>query len=1098
MSTNLTGLKVKDTYNSLLKIGDNSSLAGTPDQISDGFGNTSPLYLTTSQVSIGVIPATGYDLTVNSGTKTGSLFVVGAASAASLQLTGGTGTQGTMSWNTDEETVDIIQNGATLQVGQEVQVHVKNQTGSTINDGTPVYVTGTLGASGRLTVAPMIADGSIEAKYFLGVTTEDIPNGEDGKVTTFGKIRGLDTTAYTEGQTLYVSSTTAGFWQTTPPVAPALDLEVAIVINVSANNGTIFVRAQNGYYLGMLHDVYLNSPANNQFLVYNSTNSRWENQGIASVSSINLDSVTDNGNTTTNSITVGNISAGDLTLSGVIKAPATFTIDPSPYGTDEGILLLQGQLKTNSIISDDVLDIDAVTQINLKANGSTKARVTTSGFEIIGGIDFTGVDGISLTDTNSTTDSYFHANIDYDAGLYQVISNTRYGADYIQVDGLDTRGNTVFAISPKSTTTSSPDLFLGGNYSVTAPNTLTNWRFIDMNVSNGVRINGQEVATRTWVSSQGYLTSYTETDTLQSVTDRGATTTNSITTSGKIIVARGTTAVQSVHDLYIGGSGLAGSDSSIYIGNGGDGTGYGWQIYYAGTGNGNDNRLQIKSENLGSSATAIDMLQDGTVLIPNSLGVGANSPESLLHVSSGTSGDAIVIIEADTDNNTEGDIPQIWFRADGGINESAIINNDNVLELVNNVSSGGGIAFSTGSTNNYNLTSPTTGASIRMFITSAGNVGIGTSSPSVKLHANSGTDNGVAIFESTDSAAYIDIKDNTGYGRIVSGNSGDMWFSPNGTEAMRIDSSGVVQVRNITPTIQLYNTDDSLASNQTLGDIDWYQIDHSDQGVGTVAKIRAVNISSFSGAADLTFHTGNATTLSERMRIDSSGRVGIGTTSPSKKLDVNGTTIFRGTSEVINSMGTAGNFSACQLRVETTNVVDTTGWQGISFDTSTSANYGWSIGANRSGSGRGSFRVYEHAGTDAGTERFTLQQDGNVGIGDSTPSYKLDVNGTIRATGDVIAYSDARVKENVKTIDNAIDKVTQLRGVSYNKIGETEEKIGVIAQEIEKVLPQVVQEDAEGMKSVAYGNIVGVLIEAIKEQQKQIEELKAKINGITN
>jgi hypothetical protein len=197
-------------------------------------------------------------------------------------------------------------------------------------------------------------------------------------------------------------------------------------------------------------------------------------------------------------------------------------------------------------------------------------------------------------------------------------------------------------------------------------------------------------------------------------------------------------------------------------------------------------------------------------------------------------------------------------------------------------------------------------------------------------------------------------------------------------------------------------------------------------------------------------------------------------------------------------MGTAGSFNASQIILDTTNTTDTTGWQGISFDTSTAAGYGWSIGANRSGSGRGSFRFYEHINSDTGTERFTIAQDGNVGIGDSTPSYKLDVAGTIRATGDVIAYSDARVKENVKTIDNALDKVTKLRGVEYNKIGEYEQKIGVIAQEIEQILPQVVAEDENGMKSVAYGNIVGVLIEAIKEQQKQIDELKARLDGSTN
>ena len=70
-----------------------------------------------------------------------------------------------------------------------------------------------------------------------------------------------------------------------------------------------------------------------------------------------------------------------------------------------------------------------------------------------------------------------------------------------------------------------------------------------------------------------------------------------------------------------------------------------------------------------------------------------------------------------------------------------------------------------------------------------------------------------------------------------------------------------------------------------------------------------------------------------------------------------------------------------------------------------------------------------------------------------------------------------------------------MRGVEYNKIDSTEKNIGVIAQEVEKILPEVVKEDEEGMKSVAYGNITAVLIEAIKEQQKQIDELKSIING---
>jgi hypothetical protein len=99
---------------------------------------------------------------------------------------------------------------------------------------------------------------------------------------------------------------------------------------------------------------------------------------------------------------------------------------------------------------------------------------------------------------------------------------------------------------------------------------------------------------------------------------------------------------------------------------------------------------------------------------------------------------------------------------------------------------------------------------------------------------------------------------------------------------------------------------------------------------------------------------------------------------------------------------------------------------------------------------------------------------------------RIDSSGNIVATGNVTAYSDERLKSNIKTIENALEKVSQLRGVSFNK--NDKDQIGVIAQEVQKVLPEVVQEG--DYLSVAYGNIVGLLIEAIKEQQQQIEELK--------
>ena len=120
----------------------------------------------------------------------------------------------------------------------------------------------------------------------------------------------------------------------------------------------------------------------------------------------------------------------------------------------------------------------------------------------------------------------------------------------------------------------------------------------------------------------------------------------------------------------------------------------------------------------------------------------------------------------------------------------------------------------------------------------------------------------------------------------------------------------------------------------------------------------------------------------------------------------------------------------------------------------------------------------------------------NVGIGSASPAYKLDVSGTIRATGDVIAYSDRRVKQDIVTLENSVELIQKLRGVSYKKIGESEEKIGVIAQEILEVLPQVVSKDENGMYSVAYGNMAGLFIEAIKQQQAHIDTLEQRIEKL--
>lgn len=134
------------------------------------------------------------------------------------------------------------------------------------------------------------------------------------------------------------------------------------------------------------------------------------------------------------------------------------------------------------------------------------------------------------------------------------------------------------------------------------------------------------------------------------------------------------------------------------------------------------------------------------------------------------------------------------------------------------------------------------------------------------------------------------------------------------------------------------------------------------------------------------------------------------------------------------------------------------------------------------------------------TSPFIITGIGSVGIGTTRPTENLQVVGNILASGNVTGYSDEKLKDNIKTISNALDKIIQIRGVEYDRkdIKGNPHHIGVIAQEIEKIIPEVVSTHSDGIKSVAYGNLIGIVIEAIKEQQHQINNLKEEIENLRN
>jgi len=126
---------------------------------------------------------------------------------------------------------------------------------------------------------------------------------------------------------------------------------------------------------------------------------------------------------------------------------------------------------------------------------------------------------------------------------------------------------------------------------------------------------------------------------------------------------------------------------------------------------------------------------------------------------------------------------------------------------------------------------------------------------------------------------------------------------------------------------------------------------------------------------------------------------------------------------------------------------------------------------------------------------FTIFTNGNVGIGTESPQYKLDVNGTIR--GNNVSPSDERFKQNIHTLGSSLSKIAQVRGVRFNwKDNPKEEQIGLVAQEVEKIFPELVSTDSEGYKSIAYGKLTAVLIEAIKELQQQNQTMAQQIKDL--
>lgn len=161
---------------------------------------------------------------------------------------------GRVAWNDDDDTLNIHHTGnVTQQVGLESYIRVTNNTGATLPNGAAV---GFSGAGGLIEVSPFLADGSMPSLYAVGVLTQDILDGENGRATILGAVRAINTTGAPYGETwlvgdiLYASPTTAGGLTNIKPTAPSVSVPLGAVLSVGVT-GSIFVRPtieQQKYY----------------------------------------------------------------------------------------------------------------------------------------------------------------------------------------------------------------------------------------------------------------------------------------------------------------------------------------------------------------------------------------------------------------------------------------------------------------------------------------------------------------------------------------------------------------------------------------------------------------------------------------------------------------------------------------------------------------------------------------------------------------------------------------------------------------------------------------------------------------------------------
>jgi hypothetical protein len=364
----------------------------------------------------------------------------------------------------------------------------------------------------------------------------------------------------------------------------------------------------------------------------------------------------------------------------------------------------------------------------------------------------------------------------------------------------------------------------------------------------------------------------------------------------------------------------------------------------------------------------------------------------------------------------------------------------------------------------------------------------------------------------------------------------DLVFKTNGTEKLRIQSNGNVGVGHNSPSasLHLYGTGQSgfIPTSHGITGVHGAEIAFSANGFSNpAASIQLLDYNAYSSGLCFNVHKGTSnggtgifadnwpTDVLQAMTIDNRGYVGIGTSSPGAALHVssNNAGLYN---DILLSGYNNGDIPVFNIRrargtdVFPVNLINGDGLGGNHYYGYVNGGWSYLSGVYATYKGNGTTNLSNLSFMASNSERMVIDENGDVGIGCADPQYKLHVIGTLgvstsirtpsTSTGATTACSDMRYKTNIHPLSNALEKVLKIRGVTYDwRVKDFPEwkfsrrnQIGVIAQELEKIYPELVETDEKGYKSVDYSKITPILVEAIKEQQTTINKQQNEIDNL--